>query len=132
MGDFRVVVEALGGHGCQREKGTGETVIGCNRQGCPDCIVREMVRRLQRSGAQVKKAEIQHWPADLPGYTAERQVNDNLLTGERTGEFPERDRYLEQNKPPTVVNPVATFAAADGILPGAAGGNLPTTIRLSS
>ncbi len=129
MGDFRVVVEAVGGHGCQREKGTGETVMGCDRQGCPDCMAREFVRRLKRSGAQVKVARIEHWPADLPGYTAERQVNDDLLTGERTGEFPERNRYLEQVKP---VTPVATFAAADGILPGAAGGNLATTIRLGS
>jgi hypothetical protein len=94
MGDFRVVVEAVGGHGCQREKGTGETVIGCERTGCPDCMAREFVRRLKRSGAQVKKAEIQHWPADLTGYTVEGQVHDDLLTGVRTGEFPERARYL--------------------------------------
>lgn len=93
MGDFRVVVEALGGHGCQREKGTGETVIGCDKPGCPDCMAREFVRRLKRSGATVKRAEIQHWPADLPGYTVEGQVHDDLLTGERTGAFPERDRY---------------------------------------
>jgi hypothetical protein len=94
MGDFRVTVEALGGHGCQREKGDGETVIGCERQGCPDCMAREFVRRLKRSGATVKLAEIRHWPADMPGYTAEREVRDNLLTGQRAGEFPERNQYL--------------------------------------
>jgi hypothetical protein len=109
MGDFRVVVEAVGGHGCQREKGTGETVIGCDKPGCPDCMAREFVRRLKRSGATMKKAEIQHWPADLPGYTEAGQVHDDLLTGERTGEFPERARYIAVTSPashtaPTAVN----------------------------
>lgn len=99
MGDFRIVIEALGGHGCQREKGTGETVIGCERQGCPDCMARELVRRLKRSGATVKRAEIQHWPADLPGYTVEGQVHDDLLTGVRTGQFPEREQYLSRAVP---------------------------------
>lgn len=94
MGDFRVTVEAVGGHGCERDKGTGETVVGCERQGCPDCMAREFVRRLKRSGATLKKAEIQHWPADMPGYTAEGEVHDDLLTGVRTGAFPERERYL--------------------------------------
>ena len=94
MGDFRVTVEAVGGHGCEREKGTDETVIGCERQGCPDCMAREFVRRLKRSGAMVKKAEIRHWPADMPGYTTDGEVHDDLLTGIRTGAFPERERYL--------------------------------------
>jgi hypothetical protein len=94
MGDFRVTVEALGGHGCQREKGDGETVIGCDLPGCPDCMAREFVRRLKRSGATVKLAEIRHWPADMPGYSADGEVRDDLLTGARTGAFPERERYL--------------------------------------
>ena len=55
--------------------------------GCPDCIAREFVRRLKRSGNMLKKAELTHWPADLPGYTAEGQVQDDLLTGRRTGSF---------------------------------------------
>lgn len=88
MGTFRVNVEAVGGHGCQREKGDGETVVGCERPGCPDCITREFVRRLKRSGALVSKAQIVHWP-DQVG-----QVHDDLLTGERSGTFPEREQYL--------------------------------------
>lgn len=94
MGDFRVLVEAVGGHGCERQFGDGETVIGCERPGCPDCTAREFVRRLKRAGNTVKVAQIQHWPADLPGYTEAGEVRDNLLTGVRSGEFPERDRYL--------------------------------------
>lgn len=114
MGDFRITIEALGGHGCQREKGDGETVIGCERTGCPDCMARELVRRLKRSGTTVKVAEIKHWPADMPGYTAERQVTDDLLTGVRTGAFPERERYLAQSASGPVVtfNPVTTSMAA--------------------
>lgn len=98
MGMFRVTVEAVGVHGCQREFGDGETVIGCERANCPDCITREFVRRLKRSGATVSKAELAHWPND-PG-----AVLDNLLTGERRGSFPERERYLAERQQREEVN----------------------------
>jgi len=88
MGEFRVSVEAVGGHGCQRELGDGEHVVGCERPNCPDCIAREFVRRLKRSGASVTRAELTHWPHE-PAC-----VIDNLLTGQRRGSFPERDAYL--------------------------------------
>ena len=87
MGDFRILVEAVGGHGCQRDKKSGEVVMGCEQHGCPDCIAREFVRRLKRGGSMLKKAELTHWPADLPGYTKESEVRDDLLTGIRTGSF---------------------------------------------
>lgn len=88
MGQFRVTVTAVGGHGCQREKGDGENVVGCEQRHCPDCITREYVRRLKRSGSTVEQAELVHWPNE-PGC-----VRDNLLTGERRGSFPERAEYL--------------------------------------
>lgn len=81
MGDYKVLVEAVGSHGCEREKGNGTTVIGCERPGCPDCITREYVRRLKRAGSMLKTAELTHWPG------APEQVQDNLLTGLRTGAF---------------------------------------------
>jgi len=88
MGEFRVTVEAVaGGHGCQREYGDGEHVVGCERAGCPDCITREFVRRLKRSGASVSVAEIVHWPREVG------QVRDDLLTGLRRGSFPELAQY---------------------------------------
>lgn len=90
MGEFRVAVTAIGGHGCQREKGDGEYVVGCERSNCPDCITREFVRRLKRSGTTVTAAELVHWPREVA------QVHDDLLTGERRGSFPERDRYLKE------------------------------------
>jgi hypothetical protein len=95
MGDFRVTVEAVGGHGCQREMGDGDHVVGCDRPGCPDCMAREFVRRLKRSGAMVNKAQIVHWPADMEGrnYPKDGEVRDDLLTGVRSGQFPEYERY---------------------------------------
>jgi len=92
VGEFRVTVEAVGGHGCQRQFGDGEHVVGCERPGCPDCITREYVRRLKRSGATVNAAEILHWPREVG------QVRDDLLTGMRRGSFPERDRYVADMK----------------------------------
>lgn len=88
MGDFLVTVHAVGGHGCERNLGDGETVIGCERPGCPDCMAREFVRRLKRSGATVNTARIDHWPptpVEVPPPSG--QVVDNLLTGLRTGSF---------------------------------------------
>ncbi len=92
MGHYRLTVIAVGGHGCQREKGDGRTVIGCDRADCPDCMGREYVRRLKRSGNQVLSADLTHWPADLPpelgtNYPKDNEVHDNLLTGERRGSF---------------------------------------------
>jgi len=87
VGDFRVVVEAVGGHGCQRDVGDGEDLIGCGQPFCPDCMARDFVRWLKRSGADVRRAEIQHWPADLPGYDEESQVTDDLLANVRHGSF---------------------------------------------
>ncbi|SRR6266571_77835 len=95
MGDFRIVIEAMGGHGCQREKGDGDHVIGCEQHGCPDCMVRELVRRMRRGGVTLNKAEIVHWPADMEGhgYSLNHEVRDDLLTGLRRGTFPEYERY---------------------------------------
>jgi hypothetical protein len=81
MGQFRITVDAVGGHGCQRELGDGQFVPGCDKVGCPDCIAREMVRRLKRSGAQVDSAILEHWPE------TESTVTDDLLSGMRSGSF---------------------------------------------
>lgn len=87
MGQFRVVVDAVGGHGCMREVSDGEVVIGCERVGCPDCITREFVRRLKRCGATVSVARIEHWPREQAAPEPTGQVVDDLLTGIRTGSF---------------------------------------------
>ena len=95
MGDFRLIVEAAGSHGCERDKGDGDHVVGCDRPGCVDCIAREYVRRLKRAGAIVSKAALTHWPSDMQNrnYSLENEVRDDLLTGLRSGKFPEYERY---------------------------------------
>jgi hypothetical protein len=63
MGDYRVVVEATGGHGCQRETGKDEgKIFGCRRQDCPDCITQEYVAKMKAIGQHVKSATLVHWP----------------------------------------------------------------------
>jgi len=82
MGTFLVHIKAVGNHGCQREVKSGEAVIGCEKPHCTDCMVRELVRRLKRSGAEVSIANITHWPEQEDG-----GIVDNLLTGIRKGSF---------------------------------------------
>lgn len=81
MGDFRIEVNATGGHGCQRELGNGATVEGCGQAGCPDCLAREFVKKLRESGNTVKDALLIHWPNSTP------TIVDNLLTKQRSGSF---------------------------------------------
>lgn len=65
MGDFRIVINAVGGHGCEREKKDGEKVYGCGRMDCPDCLTAKFIADLARSGAMVRDARLEHWP-DTP------------------------------------------------------------------
>lgn len=88
MGQFRLEVQAVGNHGCERDKGDGEHVVGCEKPGCVDCACRELVRRLKRSGALFSDASgvdsyatITHWPGQ------QSEVKDDLLSGVRTGSF---------------------------------------------
>lgn len=81
MGQFIVSVDAVGNHGCSRDVGDGEFVVGCELPHCTDCITREYVRRLKRSGASLTSATITHWPG------SESEVLDDLLTGKRAGSF---------------------------------------------
>lgn len=79
MGNYRVIINAVGGHGQDREKGHGEQVdFGENT---PEAIVKDAVEKLRARGESVTEATVHHWP----GSTTE--VVDNLLTGKRTGSF---------------------------------------------
>ena len=62
MGLYRVVLEATGGHGCQREIEPGKPFFGCRRQDCPDCVTQEYVEKMKSIGQHVSKAELIHWP----------------------------------------------------------------------
>lgn len=81
MGTFRIEIEAVGGHGCQREVGYGGVVAGCQRMGCPDCETRRFVALLRSQGNSVGSATLRHWPGEPT------EVRDDLLSGKREGGF---------------------------------------------
>lgn len=79
MGNYRVIINAVGGHGQDREKGNGETVdFGDNS---PEAILKRAVEELQASGNTVSEATIHHWPG------TPSEVVDNLVSGKRLGSF---------------------------------------------
>lgn len=85
MGDFRVTVEAVGGHGCGREVREGP-MLPCGQPHCPDCQVRAFVAELKEH-CSVGVAKIEHWP--VPGAAgttrdADPGPVDDLLAGTRT------------------------------------------------
>lgn len=91
MGTFRIEIQGVGGHGCQREKKDGERTQGCGQPNCPDCLARALVTRLQTVGVsfalhsedpnQNQYARLTHWPGQ------ECAVVDDLLSGVRHGSF---------------------------------------------
>jgi hypothetical protein len=91
MGTFRIEIQTVGGHGCQREKKNGEQVEGCGFPTCPDCLTREFVKKLQAIGCPfspggghpgaINYAVITHWP-----YSS-GTVYDDLVSGRRAGSF---------------------------------------------
>lgn len=81
MGDYRIKIEATGGHGCGREIGDGGIVKRCGDPHCPDCLTVELVDRLKKTGNIIRSATLTHWP-ETPS-----QVVDDLLTGKRQGHF---------------------------------------------
>lgn len=89
MGDFRIVINAVGGHGQDRDKKDGEIVdFGTNT---PEAIAKEFVEKLKASGCSVDNAYVVHWPLD--NYEGQlkngraTQIVDDLITGKRTGNF---------------------------------------------
>ena len=90
MGQFRVEIEGVGGHGCSREIGDGETLPKMPHVSwgqCPDCDARKLVDAYKASGIMNLKATLTHWPSE-PG-----EVVDDLVSGARRGAFPERDEW---------------------------------------
>lgn len=81
MGMFRVQVQAVGNHGCQRDVKDGGIVEGCGLPGCTDCITRTYISALKASGASVENAYITHWPE------SPNSILDDLCTKVREGSF---------------------------------------------
>lgn len=82
MGNFRIVINAVGGHGQDRDKKEGEIVnFYQGGSSTPDALAKTMVEMLKAHGSSVDNAEIIHWPGE------ESEVIDDLLAGERKGNF---------------------------------------------
>lgn len=89
MGDFRIIINAVGSHGQDRDKKDGEVVdFGANT---PEAIAKELVDKLKASGVNVEDASVIHWPLDNYGGQLKNgrktQIVDDLVTGKRTGNF---------------------------------------------
>lgn len=83
MGNFRIIFNAVGGHGDKRTLKDGERNFGCMSMGCPDCIAREFAATLARRGVAIESATLEHWPATytddglLCTYSGDRLVWSN-------------------------------------------------------
>lgn len=89
MGDFRVVIEGVGSHGCGRDAKDGEIVTRCKQVHCSDCAAAVAVELVRRKGT-VHNARIEHWP--VPGAAGTTRAEnpgpiDDLLAGTRRGSF---------------------------------------------
>lgn len=89
MGNFKIEIEAMGGHGDFREVKQGEALPSYGAAtsdrgaGTPDHYARDFVAELGKHSG-VLSAKLIHWPDTTP-------IVDNLLTGVREhGDFTER------------------------------------------
>ncbi len=81
MGDFRIIINAIGGHGQDRDKKDGEVVdFGTNT---PEAIAKKCVENLLASGIHVVDAKVIH-PANRKD---KDNIEDDLITGIRKGTF---------------------------------------------
>ena len=90
MGDFRIIIDAVGGHGQDRDKEDGQTVNffqGGNHS--PEAYAKILVEALKGSGCNVQSAKVVHWPADNypENREAGKEIVDDLLTNLRKGSF---------------------------------------------
>lgn len=88
MGNFRIVIEAVGSHGQDRGKKDGEEVdfteVGYGspkNENTPEAIAQRAVEELTAHGTNVERAWVHHWPG------TGTDVIDNLLTNKRKGNF---------------------------------------------
>lgn len=83
MGQFTIVIDAIGAHGCERKARNGEKLFNrCGKFGCADCMAYDFVQSLRVKGFTVDAAKFVHFPG------ARQEVIDDLLVNERkSGEF---------------------------------------------
>lgn len=87
MGNFRIVIDAVGGHGVDRKAKEGEPIEippanAVHPYDSPDSIAKECVDRLKSAGMSELKASLIHWPGQ------ESEVVDDLVNMKRAkGQF---------------------------------------------
>jgi hypothetical protein len=91
VGDYRIVIEGVGSHGCGRDYGPAEErpVTRCGATYCSDCAAIAAVELVKKTGS-VAVARLEHWP--IPGAAGTTRFDrpgpiDNLLAGTRTGSW---------------------------------------------
>jgi len=92
MGDFRIVIDAVGGHGQDRDKKDGEVVnFSVDGENSPEALAQKFVEQLKANGCSVDSAKVVHWPIDNYGGPEKNgrtsEIVDDLLTGVRKGSF---------------------------------------------
>jgi hypothetical protein len=88
MGDFRIVINAVGGHGQDRDKKDGEVVnFSAESSLSPEALAEKFVKELKESGCSVQDAKVIHWPIDNYPDQRTSQIEDDLVTGVRKGNF---------------------------------------------
>lgn len=107
MGDFRITIDATGGHGCQRNVAEGGAVGRCEQEHCPDCAARAFVAKLKRH-QNVTKAVLVHWPAygtRMHGAPPDARAfcpKDDLLHDVRLVPFPEAATAEQKSAGPPI------------------------------
>lgn len=82
MGNFRIEIEAVGGHGDRRDVHDGETLDPENYpEHSLDRIAFDTVEALKAKGASLVSARLVHWPGQPS------QVVDDILARTRHGSF---------------------------------------------
>lgn len=82
MGNFKIEINAVGGHGLDRSKKDGEVVdFNIDGEYSPEAIATRLIRELKRFGVDVQSATITHWPGTA------QEVQDDLMIGVRKGNF---------------------------------------------
>jgi len=92
MGHFRITVNAVGGHGCERDVKDGGVVYGCGQQDCPDCLTARFLADMRRATCSIESATLQHWPGSKEEVvdtfdTEGTHIVSTRIRRKRTGSF---------------------------------------------
>lgn len=77
MGNFKIEIEAVGGHGTQRDVKQGEVIdYAKSHPSEPDAMAAEFVKQMTVAGMPPVRAKLIHWPDSSP-------IVDDLVSGKR-------------------------------------------------